>query len=61
MPQSVYSSVPLLVGLGSATVLVGDALRLRIAQQDRGAGSGETAKTFPSMVPGVAQIRRGAR
>jgi quercetin dioxygenase-like cupin family protein len=52
MPQ--FTRRSLLVGLGSATVLVGDALRA-LAQQDR-VQRGD-AKTFPSMVPGVAQIR----
>jgi quercetin dioxygenase-like cupin family protein len=52
MPQ--FTRRSLLVGLGSAAVLVGDALRA-LAQQDR-VQRGD-AKTFPSMVPGVAQIR----
>ena len=53
MPQ--FTRRSLLVGVGSGAVLVGDALRVLAQQQDR-AQRGD-AKTFPSMIPGVAQIR----
>ncbi len=52
MPQ--FTRRSLLVALGSAAVLGGDAWRALALQQDpvqRG-----DAKTFPSMIPGVAQI-----
>jgi quercetin dioxygenase-like cupin family protein len=45
----------LLVGLGSVAVFVGEACRALAQQQDR-VQRGD-AKTFPSMIPGVAQIR----
>jgi len=53
MPKSTRRS--LLVGLGAAAVLAGDALRALAQQQDRVLRG--DAKTFPSMIPGVAQIR----
>jgi hypothetical protein len=53
MPQGTRRS--LLVGLGSAAVLAGHALPALAQQQDR-VQRGD-AKTFPSMIPGVAQIR----
>jgi hypothetical protein len=45
----------MLVGLGSAAVVAGDASRALAQQQDR-VQRGD-AKTFPAMIPGVAQIR----
>jgi quercetin dioxygenase-like cupin family protein len=53
MPQ--FTRRSLLVGLGSGAVLAGDALRVLAQQQDR-VHRGD-AKTFLSMIPGVAQIR----
>jgi hypothetical protein len=53
MPQ--LSRRSLLVGLGSGVILGGNALGALAQQQDR-VQRGD-AKTFPSMIPGVAQIR----
>jgi hypothetical protein len=53
MPQ--FTRRSLLVGLGSGAILVADALHALAQQQDR-VQRGD-AKTFPSMIPGVGQIR----
>jgi hypothetical protein len=53
MPQ--FTRRSLLDGLGSGAILAGDALPALAQQQDR-VQRGD-AKTFPSMIPGIAQIR----